>query len=156
MNIDMINSHGANRTNDMDIMTYGNPASSESRMRTEKMGFSLDITGKVRENAAYGKEELKSAEEIAQMAGMTDATVQRDYMAVMSNSMSEEDFAELMKDGANPTKIPATVTPASASLILILSRFVTTSPAGIFVGLAPSFINSAKSSSDIELDITAM
>ncbi|MCR5672854.1 MAG: DUF6240 domain-containing protein [Lachnospiraceae bacterium] len=91
----------------MELNTYDKPASYGSRMRTEKMGFSLDITGKVRENAAYGKEELKSAEEIAQMAGMTDASVQRDYMAVMSNSMSDEDFAELMKDGANPTKIPA-------------------------------------------------
>ena len=107
MNIDMINSHGANRTNDMDIMTYGNPASSESRMRTEKMGFSLDITGKVRENAAYGKEELRSVEEVAQIAGMTDVSLQRDYMAVMSNSMSDEDFAELIKDGVNPAKIPA-------------------------------------------------
>ena len=107
MNIDAINNHGADRLNDMEFTTYDKPASYGSRMRTEKMGFSLDITGKVRENAAYGKEELKSAEEIAQMAGMTDATVQRDYMAVMSNSMSEEDFAELMKDGANPTKIPA-------------------------------------------------
>ena len=107
MNIESVNNHGADRLNDMEFNTYDKPASYGSRMRTEKMGFSLDITGKVRENAAYGKEELKSAEEIAQMAGMTDATVQRDYMAVMSNSMSEEDFAELMKDGANPTKIPA-------------------------------------------------
>ena len=82
----------------MDI-TYSKPSSDISRMRTQEMGFSLDITGKVRENAAYGKEELKSAEEIAQMAGMTDVSVQRDYMAVMSNSMSDEDFAKLMEDG---------------------------------------------------------
>ena len=83
----------------MDI-TYSKPSSDISRMRTQEMGFSLDITGKVRENAAYGKEELKSAEEIAQMAGMTDVSVQRDYMAVMSNSMSDEDFANLMAEVA--------------------------------------------------------
>ncbi len=107
MNIDIIGNHGANQIKDMENITYDKPASSASRMRTEKMGFSLDITGKVRENAAYGKEELKSAEDIAQMAGMTNASLQSDYMAVMSNSMSDEDFAELVKDGVNPTKIPA-------------------------------------------------
>ncbi|MCR5688309.1 MAG: DUF6240 domain-containing protein [Lachnospiraceae bacterium] len=104
MNIDIINNHGA------DIephITYDRPTSYGSRMRTEKMGFSLDITGKVTENAAYGKEDLKTAEEVAQSAAMADVSVQRDYMAVMSCSMSDEDFAELMKDGADPTKIPA-------------------------------------------------
>ena len=63
----------------MEYITYGKPASSGSRTSMEKMGFSLDITGKVRENAAYGKEELKSAEDIAQMAGMTDVSLQRDH-----------------------------------------------------------------------------
>ena len=107
MNIDMISNKGVNHSNDMESITYGKPVSSGSRMSTEKMGFSLDITGKVRENAAYGKEELKSADDIAQMAGMTDVSVQSDYMAVMSNSMSDEDFAKLMEDGADPAKIPA-------------------------------------------------
>ena len=102
----------------MDI-TYSKPSSDISRMRTQEMGFSLDITGKVRENAAYGKEELKSAEEIAQMAGMTDVSVQRDYMAVMSNSMSDEDFAKLMEDGVNPTSIPADETVTNLDRIKI-------------------------------------
>ncbi len=107
MNIDLINNHGANQVRDMDSITYDRPASPASRMRTEKMGYSLDITGTVKENAAYGKEELRSAEDIAQMAGMTNVSLQSDYMAVMSNSMSDEDFAQLVKDGVNPTKIPA-------------------------------------------------
>ncbi len=102
----------------MDI-TYSKPSSDISRMRTQEMGFSLDITGKVRENAAYGKEELKSAEEIAQMAGMTDVSVQRDYMAVMSNSMSDEDFAKLMEAGVNPTSIPAGETVTNLDRIKI-------------------------------------
>ncbi len=102
----------------MDI-TYSKPSSDISRMRTQEMGFSLDITGKVRENAAYGKEELKSAEEIAQMAGMTDVSVQRDYMAVMSNSVSDEDFAKLMEDGVNPTSIPAGETVTNLDRIKI-------------------------------------
>ena len=99
--------------------TYSKPTPGISRMRTQEMGFSLDITGKVRENAAYGKEELKSAEEIAQMAGMTDVSVQRDYMAVMSNSMSDEDFAKLMEDGVNPTSIPAGETVTNLDRIKI-------------------------------------
>ncbi|MBR6159233.1 MAG: hypothetical protein IKQ40_02935 [Lachnospiraceae bacterium] len=119
MNIDMINNHGANPVNDMEHITYGNPASAGSGKITEKMGFSLDITGKVRENAAYGKEELKSAEEIAQIAGMTDVSLQRDYMAVMSNSMSDEDLAQLVKDGVNPTKIPAGETVTNLDRIKI-------------------------------------
>ncbi len=104
MNIESINNHGADRVNDMEHITYGKPASYGSRTSMEKMGFSLDITGTVRENAAYGKEELKSADDIAQIAGMTNVSVQRDYMAVMSNSMSDEDFAELMKDGTDPVR----------------------------------------------------
>lgn len=117
MNIEMINNHNANRT-DMEV-TYSKPSSDISRMRTQETGYSLDITGKVRENAAYGKEELKSAEEIAQMAGMTDVNVQRDYMAVMSNSMSDEDFAKLMEDGVNPTSIPAGETVTNLDRIKI-------------------------------------
>ncbi len=107
MNIDLIGNHGANQIRDMESITYDRPASYGSRMRTEKMGYSLDITGTVKENAAYGKEELKSADDIAQMAGMSNVSLQSDYMAVMSNSMSDEDFAQLVKDGVNPTKIPA-------------------------------------------------
>ena len=119
MNIENISNHNANHVNDMEHITYGKPSLTDSRMKTEKMGFSLDITGKVRENAAYGKEELKSAEEIAQMAGMSNASVQRDYMAVMSNSMSDEDFAELIKDGVDPTKIPAQETVTNLDKIKI-------------------------------------
>ncbi len=106
MNIEMIGNMSGRLENDMEI-THMRPSSSVSGTMTEKTGFSLDITGKVRENAAYGKEELKSAEDIMQMAGMTNVSVQSDYMAVMSNSMSDEDFAQLVKDGADPAKIPA-------------------------------------------------
>ncbi|MCR5830913.1 MAG: DUF6240 domain-containing protein [Lachnospiraceae bacterium] len=130
MNIEMINNHGAVHSNDVEHMTYGNPVSTGSRMSTEKLGFSLDITGKVKENAAYGKEELKSAEDIAQMAGMTNVSLQRDYMAVMSNSMSDEDFAQLMKDGVNPTQIPAGETVTNLDRIKIRMAEAGTTIAG--------------------------
>ena len=128
MNIDMIG-NGANQVNDMEI-TYSRPASAASGKMTEKMGFSLDITGKVRENAAYGKEELRSADDIAQMAGMTNVSLQSDYMAVMSNSMSDEDFAELVKDGVNPTKIPAGETVTNLDRIKIRMAEAGTTIAG--------------------------
>ena len=102
MNVEMINNHKTNMTSDIDKTTYGNLSSHDSRMKTEKLGYSLDITGKVTENAAYGKEDLKSVEEMMQTVGMQDVTVQRNYMAVMSNSMSDEDFGEMMEEGANP------------------------------------------------------
>jgi len=103
MNIEMINNQGANRSVDVDKNQYGNHLTAGSRMSTQQMGYSLDITGKVTENAAYGKEELKNVQDIALKASMTDVTLERNYKAVMSNSMSDEDFAKLCKDGVNPT-----------------------------------------------------
>ena len=108
MNIEMINNHSANRMVDVDKSQYGNPSSTDSRMKTKEMGYSLDITGKVMENAAYGKDELKSAQDIALEAGKQNVTLQRNYAAVMSNSMSAEDYAELTKDGIDPTNTKVT------------------------------------------------
>ncbi len=130
MNVEMMGIHGANHSNDVEHITYGNPTSAGSRTSTEKLGFSLDITGKVKENAAYGKEDLKSADDIAQMAGMQNVSLQRDYMAVMSNSMSDEDFAELMKDGVNPAKIPEGETVTNLDRIKIRMAEAGTTIAG--------------------------
>ena len=130
MKIDPIGEHNANQINDIKDITYNRPASAGSRMSTEKMGFSLDITGKVRENAAYGKEELKSAEDIAEAAAATNVSLQRDYMAVMSNSMSDEDFAKLMEDGVNPTQIPAGETVTNLDKIKIKMAEAGTTIAG--------------------------
>lgn len=44
-------------------------------------------------------EEKLSAEEISMRAEQMDADVQKMYMAVMSNSMSEEDFHKMLEDG---------------------------------------------------------
>ncbi|MCR4923459.1 MAG: DUF6240 domain-containing protein, partial [Lachnospiraceae bacterium] len=64
-------------------------------------GFTLDINNSQTglNDAAYKEEELKSADEIMMEAGQLDVALQRDYMTVMSNNMSKEDFAELCKDG---------------------------------------------------------
>ena len=67
--------------------------------KTERTGaFALDISGSVMDNKAY-KGQGKTAEEVMQEAGQIDVATQRDYMTVMSNSMSAEDFGQMMKDG---------------------------------------------------------
>ena len=60
--------------------------------------FALDISGTVMDNTAY-RGQGKTAEEVMQDAGQIDVAVQRDYMTVMSNTMSEEDYNRLMEDG---------------------------------------------------------
>jgi len=108
MNIDIINNQSANHRVDIEKSQISISSSDSSRMNTSKMGYSLDITGKVMENAAYGKDELKSAQDIALEAGKQNVTLQRNYAAVMSNSMSAEDYAELTKDGIDPTNTKVT------------------------------------------------
>lgn len=67
-----------------------------------KGAFALDISGTVMDNTAYGLQG-RTAEEVMQSAGQIDVALIRDYMTVMSNSMSEEDFAKLQKEGYCPT-----------------------------------------------------
>lgn len=75
--------------------------------------FSLDISGTVRADNAYGNQG-KTTADIMQTAEQSNTVLQRDYMIVMSNSMSSEDFAELEKDGFNPnnTEVETLVTVA--------------------------------------------
>lgn len=61
-------------------------------------GYALDISGKVRDNDNY-RVHGRTMEEVMQNAQAQDVTVQENYMTVMSNSMSEEDFARLQKEG---------------------------------------------------------
>ncbi len=69
------------------------------RIASEAFGYTLDISGKDRDIAAFGKEELTSFEEIAERASLKNISLERNAMAVMSNSMSDEDFAKLQKEG---------------------------------------------------------
>ncbi len=64
-------------------------------------GYALDISGTVKDNNAYGGQG-KTAEEVMQDAGAVDIATQRDYMTVMSNCMSDEDFSRLQKEGYHP------------------------------------------------------
>lgn len=63
--------------------------------------YALDISGTVMDNNAY-KGQGKTAEEVMQNAGAIDVATQTDFMTVMSNAMSGEDFARLQKEGYHP------------------------------------------------------
>lgn len=71
-------------------------------------GYALDISGKVTDNTAYGfmgsqRVHGRTAEEVMQAAGGSDVTLYRNYMTVMSNSMSDEDFGKLLEEGYHPS-----------------------------------------------------
>ncbi|MCM1267797.1 MAG: DUF6240 domain-containing protein [Bacteroidales bacterium] len=70
--------------------------------RTERAGdYALDISGKVMDNNAYGGHG-KTAEEVMQDAAAIDVATQTDFMTVMSNTMSGEDFSRLQQEGYHP------------------------------------------------------
>ena len=73
--------------------------------------FALDISGTVMDNTAY-EGQGKTTEDVMQDAGQVDVVTQKNYMAVMSNTMSGEDFARLQEEGCHPgsTDIETVVT----------------------------------------------
>lgn len=99
MKIDTNNYHH-DRNVDMEKISYGNSYQKGSaRIAGEMGGYTLDISGTVTDNAAYGMGELKSAEDVMQDAGQKDIALQRKYMAVMSNSMSAQDYKKMQEEG---------------------------------------------------------
>ena len=98
----------SNQKIDRAVTAYGNAAE-----QTKKAGsvYTVDISGTVMDNNAYTGHG-KTAEDVMQEAGTQDLTWQRNYMAVMSNSMSDEDFARLQEEGFHPgsTEIETVVT----------------------------------------------
>ncbi|MBQ6888014.1 MAG: hypothetical protein IJN54_10930 [Lachnospiraceae bacterium] len=86
-------------------------SSRENNQINSTRGYALDISGTVMDNTAYGVQG-RTTEDIMQQAEYMDVTTQRNYMTVMSNSMSSEDFAKLQEEGYHPgnTTIEETVT----------------------------------------------
>ena len=96
-----------NQNVDMEKTSYRVPDQErDARIADQISGYSLDITGNVTDNMAYEENGLKSVEDVKLSAGAMDVTTQRNYMAVMSNSMSTEDFATIVKEGYHPGDIP--------------------------------------------------
>lgn len=73
-------------------------------------GFRLDISGRVKDNAASGLYAKNGMEKVQGrtfndcLQGMSglDMSVQHNYMAVMSNSLSAKDFAKMREEGFHP------------------------------------------------------
>lgn len=74
-------------------------------------GYTIDAFGMNQDHEVY-QDKGKTTEDIMQEAGMQNVGLTRDYMAVMANSMSDEEFAELQKDGyrVGDMKIESAVT----------------------------------------------
>ncbi len=64
-------------------------------------GFSVDFSGGMPGNQAYDTQG-KTMEDVMAEAAVTDVSLQKDYMTVMSSVMSDEDFAKLSEEGYDP------------------------------------------------------
>lgn len=94
-------------SSNVDKVTTSHQTAASAYKKAES-GYASDISGTVTDNTAYGfygsrNVQGRTAEELMQAAGSEDIALYRNYMAVMSNSMSDEDFAKLQKEGYNPT-----------------------------------------------------
>lgn len=91
-----------NRDLQNDNMHIGGSHVSESRMTKVTSEYSLDISGRDKDISGFGMEELKSFDDVKKKASVKDVSLENNALAVMSNSMSGEDFAKLTKDGFSP------------------------------------------------------
>ncbi len=83
----------------MDAQEVSRRESAASKAGTEQgYGYMLDISGSSAENQVY-QEQGKTVEEVMAEASLQNVDLTSDYMTVMSNSMSEEDFAKLQENG---------------------------------------------------------
>ena len=67
--------------------------------RTGKANVAYGASALFKADKAWKKEEKKSLMELQQDAENTNIAVQQDYMTVMSHTMSEEDYAQMEKEG---------------------------------------------------------
>ena len=69
--------------------------------------FAVDISGTVMDNKAYG-DHGRTTEDVMQAAdSQFDVSLQRNYLTVMSNSMSAEDFNKMLDQGFDPADMEA-------------------------------------------------
>ncbi len=74
------------------------PAGFRTAGNISNAGYALDLDKSGFTDNAY-KNPTRSMEDVAQMAQNTDATLQHNYMALLSNTVSEEDYGKAMEDG---------------------------------------------------------
>ena len=91
--------------------TYTRPVENNASRVIKATDFAMSITGKNAEFSAYEGQGM-SAKDLMLGAGAMDVITNRNYMTVMSNSLSDEDYGALIKEGYDPgrTSVETTVT----------------------------------------------
>lgn len=88
----------------VDKVTTTQTASSAYKGQQAAGAYALDISGTVMDNNAYGDHGRSTKDVMQSFDAQVDLDVQRDYMTVMSNILSTEDFNKMMEDGFDPSK----------------------------------------------------
>lgn len=111
MNITFENGRAENEVKSTAVSAARSHVDKTAASQNHTSVFALDISGTVMDNTAY-EGQGKTAEDVMQNAGQIDVATQKNYMAVMSNTMSDEDFAKLQEEGYHPgnTEIETVVT----------------------------------------------
>lgn len=99
MNITMDTQYSAPKVTNTETNTNTYKTSTATPMWQN--GYQLDITDKVMDDKAY-QGHGKTTEQIMQEAQNTNVQVQKDFMLVMSNCVSEEDFKKMSQEGYDP------------------------------------------------------
>ena len=81
--------------------TYTRPVETNASRVIKATDFAMSITGKGAEFSAY-EGQGKNLQDIMKNAGAIDVNANRNFMTVMSNSLSDEDYEELVKEGYKP------------------------------------------------------
>lgn len=84
-------------------VTGGETKAAKSTYSSRPGNVSGIMFSKGQEQQAYGKQ-AKSAQEIKERAGLVSGEDYKNYMAVMSSTMSGEDFSAMMDEGVKPGK----------------------------------------------------
>ncbi len=91
--------------------TYARPVENNASRVIKATDFAMSITGSNGGVSAY-EGQGQNLQDIMKNAGAMDVTANRNYMTVMSNSLSDEDYEQLIKEGYKPgeTSVETTVT----------------------------------------------
>ena len=101
MNITLDSQYSASNVTGNDNPIYTTAYRTAESTKVWGSGYALDITDKVMDDKAYQGQGM-TVEDIMQQAQDTNVHAQKDFMIVMSNSVSGEDLEKLKEDGFEP------------------------------------------------------
>jgi len=94
-----------NQNQAVDKVTTSQNVASAYKGQFAAGAYALDISGTVMDNNAYVDHGRSIKDVMQSFEAQVDLDVQRDYMTVMSNILSTEDFNKMMEDGFDPSKL---------------------------------------------------